>query len=536
MYRIMLADDEGIVLNSLSFLIEKNYEGQFEIETAKSGRVAIEIAEAFRPDIIFMDIQMPGINGIEAMREIRKILPSTIFIVLTAYDKFDYAKEAINLGVTEYLNKPFNQKTVIDVIDRAKEEIDQKREKRKQDLQTKERLETVVPIIENGFIYSILFQEQFEEDIENYKNLLGINSTCGYMMAVVFGEMQQDNYMTNAVGTSVKAQTIYYIKVREILKEAFPDAVIGSVTANKIPIFIPTTETHMELTERSDLIEKSRVVVRKMKNATEISYRIGIGSIKRLKSSLESYEEALKALYSTSGSVAHVDDLPITVIYEEDYPVDLEEEIFEKLGDGDADDCIVQAVKFFDWMMKQYGNDTMSIKLKCLEFVLRAESIMYRSGGQTYEFESRKDYLSQLMGTDGFDEIKNWYIDKMKKAVSNISTAGKDHTHHLIKKALDYIDAYYSKDISLDEISQELNISSYYFSKLFKEEKGEGFIEYLTRKRVDEAKELLKDPDKSIKEIGVACGYSDPNYFSRIFKKSTGMTPTEYKERFTGGY
>ena len=155
MYRIMLTDDEGIVLNSLTFLVEKNFEGQFEIETAKSGRAAIETAEHFRPDIIFMDIQMPGINGIDAMREIREFLPGVIFIVLTAYDKFDYAKEAINLGVMEYINKPFNQQAIVDVINQAVKELDLRREKRRNELRTKERLETVVPIIENGFVFSI---------------------------------------------------------------------------------------------------------------------------------------------------------------------------------------------------------------------------------------------------------------------------------------------------------------------------------------------------------------------------------------------
>ena len=218
MYRILLADDEGIVTNSLSFIIEKNFEGQYEIETAKSGRAAIEAAEHFRPDIVFMDIQMPGINGIEAMREIRKFAPSVIFVVLTAYDKFDYAKEAIGLGVFEYLNKPVNQKIVVEVITRAMKELDMRREKRKNDLQVMERLETVIPVIENGFIYSILFQEHFDEDIANYKNLLGIETSYGYMMGVVFGDVQQGNYMTNAVGASVQAQTQHYSKVREILK------------------------------------------------------------------------------------------------------------------------------------------------------------------------------------------------------------------------------------------------------------------------------------------------------------------------------
>lgn len=104
MYRVMLADDEGIVLDSLKLIIEKHFPGQCQVETAKTGRDVIELAEQFRPDIAFMDIQMPGINGIEAIREIQKNNPSMEFIILSAYDRFDYAREAINLGVMEYIN------------------------------------------------------------------------------------------------------------------------------------------------------------------------------------------------------------------------------------------------------------------------------------------------------------------------------------------------------------------------------------------------------------------------------------------------
>ena len=531
MYRILLADDEGIVLNSMTFLIEKNFDGKFEIETAKTGRAAIEIAEHFRPDIIFMDIQMPGINGIEAMKEIRVLLPGVIFIVLTAYDKFDYAKEAINLGVMEYLNKPFNQKDVVAVLQTAMEKIDDRQRRRREDLQTKERMETVMPIIENGFIYSVIFEEQIDEDIANYKDLLEISAPYGYIMVVVFGEMQQGHLMTNVVGSSVKAQTTYYNKVRELIKDSFPDAIVGSVSANRIPIYIPSTENKMELSERGVIIEKCRTLVRNMSKATDISYRIGIGGMRRIKSASESYEEAIKALVSTNGSVAHIDDLPLTVSYEESYPADLENAIFEKLEDGDQDACLVKAGEFYDWMVSAYPDDIMSIRLKTLEFVLRAESEMYRSGGHTYEFNSRKDYLQEIMEAQSLDKLKAWYMDRMRVAARELQTGSKDRTHHVIKKAIDYIENNFHKDISLDELAGDLGISSYYFSKLFKEEKGEGFVEYLTRRRVDEAKALLKSPEHSIKEVGVACGYSDPNYFSRIFKKSTGMTPTEYKEK-----
>lgn len=535
MYRIMMADDEGIVLNSLSMIIEKNFGDQFEIETAKSGRMAIELAEHFRPDLIFMDIQMPGINGIEAMKEIREILPSAIFVVLTAYDKFDYAKEAINLGVLDYLNKPYNQKSIVNVVNQALTELNQRRERRRQELKTKERLETVVPIIENGFVSSVIFQEPFEEDIENYKNLLGLDVNYGYMIAVMFGENQQGNYLTNVVGSAVKTQTTYYNKVRSVIKDTFPDAVVGNVNSNKIPVFVPRDSLVMDYNERIEIIEKSRVAARDLRNATDTQYRIGIGSVKKLKNCSESYEEAMKALYSTTGSVAHIDDLPITVAYEDNYPVDLENDIFDHLSDGDVDACLMSAGAFFDWMVETYADDTQSIKLKALEFVMRAESEMYKSGSFMYSFESRKNYLSEVMGFYDMDSLKNWYMEKMRNAVVNFGNGGKDRTHHLIKRAIEYIEENFDRDISLNEISEKLNISSYYFSKLFKDETQEGFVEYITKRRVDRAKEMLKDPEKSIKEIGSECGYGDPNYFSRIFKKATGMTPTEYKERMGSG-
>ena len=139
MYRIMLADDEGIVIDSLKFIIEKEFGELCEIRYAKTGRSVIELAENFRPDIAVMDIQMPGINGIEAMKEIRKTNRSTVFIVISAYDKFDYAQEAISLGVLEYITKPMERKRLVSVLKRAMEKIDSEKENRKNELLIKEK-------------------------------------------------------------------------------------------------------------------------------------------------------------------------------------------------------------------------------------------------------------------------------------------------------------------------------------------------------------------------------------------------------------
>ena len=129
-------------------------------------------------------------------------------------------------------------------------------------------------------------------------------------------------------------------------------------------------------------------------------------------------------------------------------------------------------------------------------------------------------------------DLRNWFIEKFREACKNIGSKKDEHENHLVVKAKDYIIQNYNKDISLDDVSRQLDLSSYYFSKLFKEETGSNFVEYVTSLRIQKAKELLKeDRDCSMKEICSSVGYSDPNYFSRIFKKNEGITPTEYRER-----
>ncbi len=115
MFRILIADDEGIMLESIKNSIQSNFGSECQIVCVKTGRAVIEQAEFFRPDIAFVDIQMPGLNGIQAIREVRKFNSSMVFIIITAYDKFSYAQEAVNLGVMEFITKPVNKKAILDV-------------------------------------------------------------------------------------------------------------------------------------------------------------------------------------------------------------------------------------------------------------------------------------------------------------------------------------------------------------------------------------------------------------------------------------
>ncbi len=528
MYKILLADDEGIVIDSLKFIIEKNFPDICQVESAKTGRKVIELAESFRPDIAFMDIQMPGINGIEAMREIREMNRSTIFIVMSAYDKFDYAKEAINLGVLEYLNKPVDQSRIVDVMKRAMEHIDEEKERRSQDLLIKEKLETVVPIIENNMIYTALFQDDYDVEIDNFRSLLSIDRDYGFVIVLEWGDNQAENRLTNAVGTGIRMQS-YYKEIREVVKGFF-ECIMGSMMANRIIIYVPYEKNSLEYNERIEIIEKTRTMIRKLKQYVDVKFRAGIGSVVKIADCVRSYEEGQRALRKSGGTVAHVADLPITASYEADYPIDEERRLFDMTGKGNENEALIAANRFFGWMAENYSDHINDIKLKVLEFVLWAEHLAINEGGMTYHFLSRQDYLPSLLELNTLDEIQQWFVNKIGAACRDVVQNREKQSASSVERAKAYISERYNKDISLDEVSREVDISPYYFSKLFKEETGSNFIEYLTSIRINKAKQLISGSDMSMKEICTEVGYSDPNYFSRIFKKNVGVTPTEYKE------
>lgn len=529
MYKIMLADDEGIVIDSLKFIIEKEFGNECEVQFAKTGRSVIELAESYRPDIAIMDIQMPGINGIEAIRKIKERNPHIIFIIMTAYDRFNYAKEAVNLGVFEYLNKPIDRKIITGVLQNAMLRIDEERQKRSQELIIREKMETVIPIIENGLIYDILTKENFSEDVYDFKNILEIEDDYGYMAVIICGEDQKGNHMTNAVGSSVRIQREYK-RIRESLK-TYLECFVGAAMGNKIAMFLPYNNERMEYQDRIDLIDKAREIIRTLKREHDASFRMGIGSVRKLEELPTSYNEALEALIYTDGSVVHADDVPVKVEYEENYPVELEKALFGAIDKKDINTAVYSANAFFDWMENSYPNDYDSIKLKVIEFVLWAEHNVYEQGGRTYKFESRRNYLSTVLNLNEMRRIREWFVDKIQEACQNAQRQKEEQSDNVVVRAKRYIEENYgNKDISLDDVSREVDISPYYFSKLFKEETGENFIDYLTAIRIEKAKELLLGGSYSMKEICLEIGYADPNYFSRTFKKNVGVTPTEYKD------
>lgn len=530
MYRVLLADDEGIMLESLKNIIKKNFGNECEVATAKTGRAVVELAETFRPDIAFMDIQMPGINGIQAIREIRKFNQTTKIVIITAYDKFDYAKDAINLGVIEYLTKPVNRHIVVSVLERAMKEIDDERKVRSDNLKIQEKLETVIPIVENGFVNSLILQQGDIVDLSYYQSLLDFKEEYAFTILLQFGQDNGEGLLTTPVGMSVKAQT-FYPELRNICREFFT-CITGPIMTSRIVLVVPRDKQEIDFAERAQIIEDARNMVHKLGRSMDAKFRAGIGKTYPISELKQSYQQAYRALSESASSVSHAADLVMRGEYVGDFPEETERQMYQLIQKADWEGARQKANEFFDWMIRNFYDDRANIQLKVLEFVILAEKENFMNGGiNQYGFNFRKDYLPTVLACQDYDELRKWFLDKLEAVCTQIANNREERTESVVSRAKSYIDQNYARELSLDDVSRYVDVSSYYFSKLFKEEAGENFIEYLTRRRIEKARELLLNPSLSIKEICVMSGYSDPNYFSRIFKKWTDESPSEYRER-----
>ncbi len=529
MYKLLIADDEQIVIDSLSFIVNKSFSGLFTIESARSGRDAIEKAERFIPDIVFMDINMPGINGIEAIRELQYKLRDCVFIILTAFDQFDFAKDALTLGVTDYLLKPVNREKIISTLQKSIEVIENERLKRKKELDFKEKLENILPVLENGFIYSMLFLDENSIELENYRNIFEIEENGGYIMTIEFAQSKDSGRMVNRIGLSIKSQSFYpYLK--DILKSRCR-CFIGPAILNRIIVYIPTWADTDEYSGRLAALSIAEYTYNQISQKVDADFYIGMGCCYRgFENVCLSYEESLRAIrYLDGNGILHIMDIPTEKgLQVEKYPVAREKLLLEKAALGESEECTMAFCHIFEWLTIEYYESINKVRAKLIEIMILLSRLAY-----DYNIPrntSSIDLLSELQTLDSLPELKHWCLERIDFITKCIREAREKKTNSLIVKALDYIKDNYRKDITLEEVSKEVNISPIYFCKLFKNEMGENFIDYVTNLRINTAKEIMKNSLLSVKEICYEIGYGDPNYFSRIFKKAVGVTPTEYRD------
>ncbi len=223
----------------------------------------------------------------------------------------------------------------------------------------------------------------------------------------------------------------------------------------------------------------------------------------------------------------HYMDMPNGTTGVSGYPQHMEKLLLHKVSVGDKVESVEALNSIFNWLVREYSSQPLKIKNKLLEIIF----LVHRMAWEIDMEEDKNEFffLEKILSMEDMVELRLWCKSRVEQVANQIYTNRENQAGTLTKKAKKYIDENYAQPITLEDISREINVSPQYFSKLFKEETGKNFIDYLTGIRMEVAKELLSQGDLSIKEIGYRIGYNDPNYFSRIFKKTVGVTPTEYR-------
>ena len=225
----------------------------------------------------------------------------------------------------------------------------------------------------------------------------------------------------------------------------------------------------------------------------------------------------------------HIKDIVEVHETASEYPLAKEKYLIERAALGETSECIQTFHYIFDWLVQEYKDSIKDIQYRLAEIIVMFHRLAYDYGIEGSETFKRQNYLTEFLLIEDTATLKIWCRNRIDYITGSIKFIRMKRLSNIVTNAKVFINSNFNKDLTLEDVSKEVNLSPHYFSKFFKEETGENFIDYLTSLRIQKAKDFLESGQYSIKEVSYKVGYNDPNYFSRIFKKITGYTPTDYK-------
>ncbi len=522
MFNILITDDEQIVIDSLSFIINKNFADEAKVYTALSGTETIETVMKENIDMIFMDINMPGLNGLETVSVITKLKPNIVFVILSAFDRFQYAQTAIELGAYKYITKPVNRNLVIETIRGAMQLIQEKEGKLSADRELHKKLDLVSPMIENDFIYACIFNNEKSIDLSAYLDYFNLSETPWVFCCFEFPNINSDN------------QYATYIKLHELLNKEHR-CLISSFMMNRIVLFFPVFSENPDINEVQEQIKKYYNL---MCYNISSGIRAGVSTIASDRNRLqESYNEALSALNKAdiNGGLVFADTHKIVITAQAEAGSkqnsshgEFKNQILKKLSTGDSNG-VKSFLELFTTELFSSNLSLDKIKNSFFELIVTANNTT-REINKNFSSATYDNAFATLSSLNDQKLIKDFAQAFLLECTAAISNIRKTDTNPIIKKVCDYVEQNLTKDISLEMAADFAGVSSFYLSKLFKEEKGETFINFVSDKRLEKSCELLAETELSIKEITAQVGYNDQNYYSRIFKSKYGFSPKEYRK------
>lgn len=536
MIKIFLVEDEIAIRKGIKNSIDWEKEGYEFVGEAGDGELAYPMILKTKPDILITDIKMPFMDGLQLSKLVRKELPATKILILSGYDEFEYAKEAIKLQVAEYLLKPISSAKLLDVLAQVKEVIRQEQEEKELIKKYREDMKENRELEKKRFLNQIITQNLSLAQILETGESLGMDLSAPLYNILLLKITENGG----------KQET--YAEIESAL-----DTLSGVFSFRRGVdewLFLLTADDAEKMERR---IESCRKTVRQITEKTDppVEYFGALGNpverLREIKNSLKEAEKKFAFQYLKKWN--QILEIPVRDVGSSENPQTEKNENEELLiSSVQVDKLNHKIIENFihtglrrevsnfvdDYFMSLGEKSVQSLMFRqyvAMDFYLAAVAFLERLGFSSKELVERCGDLKEMEQVIQTIEQTKEYIKKVLDATLECrESVSRKRYSDLLKEAVSYIEHHYEEeDISLNQVAASVNISPSHFSTIFSKEMGETFIEYLTNVRMERAKQLLRSSTMKTAEIAYAVGYKDAHYFSYLFKKVQKCTPREFR-------
>lgn len=470
--------------------------------------------EKQQPDLLFFSISYDGANGLGMMNQIRKAFPRLPICVCSAIHSQELVSQLMLKRVSAYLAMPIRKHQLQQVIATLMEQLTGKRMVEERELEAQKKITKLRKLLEQGFVYSILFGSKEKEQLRELCTTIGVESQ-GCIILVEwkqrFVEERQE-------------EKVYQNIIDEMVAQLGEDqCIVGPRIFRRAIIYYgmkKETALHLEIKGISEMLNRIA------KNIIDTSV-VYVGNVQSVDEIYKSYQDAISQHDIKKEEKRIKYGKNEKYISHREY-VSMSNQLIDavKMGRDDAGRFLLELLAQMKDMEKETKiNKVMQLLLLCCHSV-------YTDGENELDFMDCRTLLEEMEAAHNLDA---WALQKMDYIVQAVKEHQYRNTSGAVKMAIDYIEQNYNREISLDDVAKYVGVTPQHFSKIFKQETGTNYVDWITELRLEQAKQLLIESKHTMKEICFLVGYKDPNYFSRIFKKMVGMPPRDFIRRQNSG-
>ncbi|RIX59270.1 response regulator [Paenibacillus nanensis] len=529
MFKLIIVDDELLMRIGIRSMLEWEAHGFRLVGEAANGREALDLAHRMSPDLIITDIKMPLMDGLCLIREVSKALTSCKFVILSNFDEIGYVKEALRLGASDYLIKSeISKDALAEVLAGIREKLETTAgtDAGRFPLPT-DYTESLTHLKERLFkdLISGLLDER-EASVKAEQLQLRVRSDL-----LVVSKLRIDRFEEVRRKYVEKDERLLRFSVRNILEEIIPSSrSIEIVVENSAEYLLISNTLGKEWPDvRSELEKLLGSIQATMKDFMNISFSSGISTVvtgfREVKSAYREADYALRGrFFAGIGQAAFYEDMAGLLEKEQiENVLDSGRELL--LQDALDSKHAGQIVAYLDEFRNDLDHRRADEKSIRMAYIRLTEMINSRNPRARQSENDRSPYEAVLTA-ETWEDIHKLAAEY---ACRSLSDGRPSDQASYADMAAEMIHRYYAEDISLQSVAGQINVHPAYLSRIFKQEKGENFISYLTRVRIERAKSILESRNYKIYEVADKVGYHNYTYFSKLFKKVVGVSPEEYR-------